>query len=153
MSDLKALARDLRAAARDVVEASNRAGETTAKVVMKSAVRQSSGTVKASQFRQVTGDPHPFALRHGHALLPREILNKQSGLLARSWQVMRIRTANGQIIYVVRNVAPYAKFLETGTRTMFSRPVDWAVEFENRGVFEKFFAVELTTLLTRRFRG
>lgn len=140
-------------AAGDVITGSNRAGEATARAVQRMAQDQSKGPVKTHQFRAVTGDPHPFALRHGHALLPREILNKQSGLLARSWIITRIKKPSGQIQFIVSNTAPYAKFLEEGTKTAFARPAGIAVQMKSDGIEARFFEVELTTLLSRRFRG
>lgn len=153
MSDLKALARDLRAAGQDVVTAANRAGESTAQVVLKAAREQSSGTVKAHQFRERTGDDHPFAKRHGTPLLPVAVLNVQSGRLLESWEIRRIVTFNGQILYVVRNSAPYAQHLQFGTKSMFARPLVPAIQAKTRGTEQAFFELELTALLTRRFRG
>lgn len=133
--------------------AANRAGESTAQVVLKAARAQSSGQIKAHQFRERTGDDHPFAKRHGKPLLPVAILNVQTGLLLESWEIRRITTFHGQILYVVRNTAPYAKFLQTGTNLMFTRPLVPAIEAKTKGTEQAFFELELTALLTRRFRG
>ena len=133
--------------------AANRAGESTAQVVLKAALAQSSGTVKASRFREVTGADHPFSKSLSFPLLPVAILNEQTGLLKQSWEIRRITTFHGQILFVVRNAAPYAKFLQTGTRTMFARPLVPAIQAKTKGTEQAFFELELTALLTRRFRG
>jgi len=153
LPSVAALGDEFRKAGKDIVTASNRAGASTARVVAKEAKAQSSGPVKTRNFTKVTGDPHPFARRHGSPLLPAEILNKQTGLLARSWYIMRIAKADGEIIYVVRNTAPYAKFLQSGTENAFARPVDIAVELRTQDVFKTFFETEITAALSRRFKG
>ncbi|RYG31768.1 hypothetical protein EON81_22130 [bacterium] len=105
--------------------AGNAAAEDVAKVARDEGRRLSQGPVKAAKQKEMDG---PFAKRHGSPRLPTEVINKQSGLFARSWVIAYLHLANGQRVVLVYNAAPYAEGLENGTRFAFSRPVDVAIE-------------------------
>lgn len=51
-------------------------------------------------------------------------INKQSGRFERSWVAYRASGLNGSPRMVIQNIAPYAGFLEHGTKLMIPRPID-----------------------------
>lgn len=104
----KADADTLRRAARQAVV------ETT-RDLQRDAERRSYGTVSADALRRLG---HPFARRHGTPLMDPRVINRQSGVFAKSWR-REIHGYKGSIY----NVAPHGAFLEYGTRRMFDRPV------------------------------
>lgn len=53
--------------------------------------------------------------------LPPWIINEQTGLFRRSWQI-RARVSRGVLTVEAENTAPHARFLLGGTRRMIARP-------------------------------
>lgn len=83
------------------------------------AIKLTSGTVSTAQLRALD---HPFARRHGQALIPKLPINLQTRRLQRSLRVMP-RTVRGDPIWQVQFTAPYSQFVlrPGGTRKMVAR--------------------------------
>lgn len=93
----------------------------TAREARRLAYAMSSGPVPAWVMRHKKW--HPFAkMRYAVPQLDPEIINLQGGTFRRHWKIAY--TPKGAILY---NDAPYAKYLRTGTRYMFERPIDRAI--------------------------
>lgn len=127
-NDLRAFARALRQASVAVEKAGNAAASRTADQTNAYAKRLSSGPFSSATLAILD---HPFATRHGSVQmgLDPSVINKQTGLFKSSWRVYVVVAPDGMRVPVVRNVAPYATYLETGTRTMFARPMKPRLEF------------------------
>lgn len=90
------------------------------------ALQMSSGNVTPYELRH---EGSPYARRHGQPLLDPAIINEQSGLFKSSWRaelvtVVKSLSVDGSIT----NDAPYADLLVKGTKFMFARPIDKALE-------------------------
>lgn len=119
--DLRKLANDLRTLKRVVVETNNRVIAQTARATQSEARRLSSGT--ATKYRIEVALDHAFAKRHGRPRLPVSIINRHTGLFWNAWQIESQTATDGTVSLTVRNAAPYAPYLESGTRTAFARPL------------------------------
>jgi hypothetical protein len=119
--DVKQMARDLHRAAKSVKSISKTAPRKVGMETRDEARRLSSGT--ASKYRIEVELDHAFATRHGRARLPVSIINKHTGLFWNAWKVERTVQPDGTVNYTVRNVAPYAPYLEQGTKNAFARPL------------------------------
>lgn len=68
--------------------------------------------------------PGPFSKRRPFPLLPVGMINKQTGLFYQSWKVrFAYSTTSQRPTFVIYNDAPYAKFLEHGTKWAVARPL------------------------------
>jgi hypothetical protein len=83
--------------------------------------RQSSGPYSLVQLARMG---HPYARRHGTALLPPGKINAQTGKFRASWRADRLGPYKGRII----NDNFVADFLQFGTDKMLPRPVGLEVE-------------------------
>lgn len=83
------------------------------------AVKLTSGTVTTAQLRAMD---HPFARRHGRALIPTLPINLQTGRLQQSLRVMP-RTVRGDPMWQLQFTAPYSQFVlrPGGTTKMLAR--------------------------------
>lgn len=112
--------------------------------VFKSARALSSGTVTA---RMLARMGHPFgrgaarhrARRSGHALST-TVINRQSARFFYSWRKKGPRRFRGRSDAWVHNEAPYARYLDEGTRFMVSRPITRAVRNNVRPRWERRMA-------------
>lgn len=82
----------------------------------------SSGPYKMAELRRKPLDS-PYAKRHARPVLDPGVINIQTGLFWRSWKVQRAKQTKDGAAGAVINDAPYAQFLEEGTKTMFKRPI------------------------------
>jgi hypothetical protein len=120
LSALRKLESDFDAAIRQVKQARNRAIRETAYEVKRHLQWFSSGPISSAQLAR---EDHPYATRHMVSRYDPAIINKQTGVFRQSWQI-GITNIAGHPIYVVRNTASYAEYLEHGTRKMIARPID-----------------------------
>lgn len=112
---IEQLVEDIKSDVRDAQEAA-------AKDVQGEAERVSMGDYSLAQLAAMD---HPYARRHGRALLPDSFINQQQGTFAASWVI-----DEGPQGPVVHNIdEPIATFLEKGTRNMLPRPLDELKEF------------------------
>lgn len=75
-------------------------------------------------------------------------MNKQTGVLAKSWRLVVIQTAWGKTDPVIRNIASYSDFME-GTRLMKKRDVRSAVLMILQPIREANIAMALDTLMSK----
>lgn len=98
-----------------------RANEDNANLVMRKA-RQFTAQ-RFFSLAQLRAMGHPYAKRNPFPPVRPHILNRQNGLLHRSWLVRVRRYGDGSTASVV-NTAPYAKYMTAeGTTKMIGRPV------------------------------
>lgn len=71
---------------------------------------------------------HPYARRHGRAMLDPRVVNIQRGTFRSSFRVRLV--AGDPPVLVMDNVAPHARFLFSGTRLMVERPIMDAIQAE-----------------------
>jgi hypothetical protein len=135
-NDLKQLSRDLRRLRREITDTTNRATSQVARETVSYAKRLSSGPILTATL--IEWD-HPYAKRHGSVQrgLDASVINRQTGLFYRSWTIYYLPTPSGMVVPVVRNNAPYAKYLETGTSKMFARPMGPRLEFFAERTWER----------------
>src|SRR6186997_3006498 len=107
-----------RAAERLTVEMrkAERASQTQA---IELARQYSQGPYSTAELRRLG---HPYARRHGAPGLDPSLINRQSGLLARSWRREGPLEKDGGLHTSVFNDAPEAFFMG-GTEKMFERPL------------------------------
>lgn len=98
------------------------AQDAAAKDVVGEAERISQGPYSLGQLAAMD---HPYARRHGKALLPDSFINQQQGTFAASW--VAEDGPNGPLVH--NTDEPIATFLEKGTRNMLPRPLDELKEF------------------------
>lgn len=142
MSGFQDLAKDLRKYGTQVDTARFKAAKKTAKDAVRVAQYYSSGRVTTLQLRR---EDHPYATRHGSPRRDPEIINSQTGLFKSSWKTREL-FRDGEVIFVVYNDAPYAKFLQQGTKTMFERPIGRLVAEWSERAFAVNFERELARL-------
>ena len=136
-TDPRALARHMKQRGQIIRRAVFAETEDTANEALRIAHRLTSGVYRQEQFNRMG---HPFARRfrpesrgigrrYGHAgtfpLLP---INVQSGRLRRSFRKLRRPGRDkGEVVWIITNTAPHARFIlsPTGTRHMIPRPF-WA---------------------------
>lgn len=152
-----------------VQKAVQQAENESAKEGLKFLKRQSSGPFSTAMQRQLakasgfpssqgrglfsTGAmiyPGPFSTRRPFPLLPLDMINKQSGLFYRSWELTLSRTFSfGMSNPAFRNTAPYAKWLEHGTRWMKARPMEDLVLTYLAPIREDNIAKAMDALMTK----
>ena len=119
------LRRDKAAVAR-LIEVEER---KVAERALQRAVGLSSGLFSTAELRRLG---HPYATRHGAPQLPPGVINAQRGLFRSRWRLIEVRKSltPGQpgAFFVIENRDRAADFLQPGTRFMFRRPIDEAVE-------------------------
>ena len=71
---------------------------------------------------------HPYARRHGKPLLNPAIINAQTGTFRASWDGESPRPDGDGLTAAIFNTDPKAELLQSGTRTMFARPIDAQIE-------------------------
>ena len=114
---------------------------TAVKPALEASVRKwSSGTATTAQLRR---EDHPYARRHGRPRRNPALINVQSGVFLRGWQLEGPRLEQGAATLSAVNETPYARYLEHGTRTMFARPLVERVEAELKPLLEAALAREL----------
>lgn len=147
--NLKDLARDLRRTRDAVLRAGNNAVRETARFGVKVAQHYSSGAVSSAQLARVPWK-HPYSARKSgpYPYGDRAIINKQSGIFRRSWEVYVVfQLGNGITVLGVRNRTSYATFLQHGTKRMVARPIDTLIRAEIERVFPIILARELERAL------
>jgi len=125
------MAADIQRLKKDIVKAANQATEDTAKGAVQTA-RYFSGGMFSSAALAGMGHPYrtgqgPSNWFKGQAAIPYGdpgIINKQSGTFQADWIYTNLKLSSGIVIRVVKNTAPYAQYLQTGTRRMIARPID-----------------------------
>lgn len=148
-----------------VAKAVQGAEEKSAREGLAIAKRQTSGPFSAAFQRQLakaspvstggrglfssrTSYPGPFSTRRTHPLLPADVMNKQSGVLARSWEIVIHRSAWGNSAPIIRNIASYAQYME-GTSKMHKRDVRSAVLTMLQPIREANIAAALDSLISK----
>ena len=66
---------------------------------------------------------HPYGRRSGLSPVNAEVINKQTGRFLASWFWRLTPSGNSSIALQIVNNAPYAKFLDKGTKRMIERPI------------------------------
>jgi len=75
-------------------------------------------------------------------------MNKQSGVLARSWEIVIHQSAWGNSAPIIRNIASYAQYME-GTSKMHKRDVRNAVLTILQPIREANIAAALDSLISK----
>jgi hypothetical protein len=86
------------------------------------AVRLSSGTMTPADLVQ---RDHPYAVRHGMAMLPPEVINVISGGFRSAWKPQYGDWNGDSMTNSIVNDSPVAKYM-AGTKYMLPRPIDEA---------------------------
>lgn len=104
----------------------------TADELKRAAVRLTSGRLSQRIIKRF----HPFARRHGAALVPVTPINIDTGRLQRGWRYRR-RLKRAGTLY---NVAPYTRYIlaRDGTRYMVPRKFWAAMQSEYRRIRKNF---------------
>jgi hypothetical protein len=150
MADLKDLARDVRAFKGDLVKASERANKRTGEAALRLAKEMSSGLFKSPILASLN---RPYAVINPGGPMPYgdpAIINKQSGTFFRSWHLRALPSSMPTLLLV--NDAPYAKFLEFGTRFAVERPLDGPLQELIAKVGPQFAAEEIARAWRLRFQ-
>ena len=105
----------------------------------------SSGTYTSAQ---LAGLGHPFR-RGGPGLGDPALINRQSGMFYAAWKSERARVEGGAIKSRVYNDAPWARYLESGTRKMIARPIKEKVQ----GFLRPILLDGMQQAIRRAFRG
>ncbi len=101
------------------VEAAN---EQSAKDAIAAARKLSHGPFTTKYLRTLYNPRGPYSKRDPHPPGPREEINIQEGLFARSWET-RDFSSPSESFFRVQNEAPYADYLAEGTDKMIRRPL------------------------------
>lgn len=149
MASLRDLERDLRRAKAAANAARDRALRETAHDVVKHLQFFSSGPLSSARLAR---EDHPYATRHPFPRYDPSIINKQTGVFKRSWVISTINVTGHQI-YVVRNIASYAEYLEHGTWKMIARPIDGPARIYAARVLERKLELYIVPALTRTLSG
>jgi len=112
------------------------------------AIRLSSGPYRQSQLDRMD---HPYAKRHGRAMFPLRVINWQTGEFRSDWSVLPTIRTSDQIVGRLINddpklenpIDPEGNFLTQGTRFMFARPIDVALQEYADQKLERFVKREL----------
>lgn len=121
--------------------------ESLAPDLERTAVEWSSGGIRTPVLRRMD---HPYARRHGRALLDPGRINTQRGAegFAGAWEIEPVRRQGDTLSLAAVNRSPQAGFLEKGTKRMLPRPLPERVEAELRPVVEQ----RIEQMLKREFR-
>lgn len=94
---------------------------------------------------------HPFATRHGTALLDPATINVQSGRFREDWEALPLIIQRSAIHMLVVNRNPVADYLKYGTRTMLPRPIEEAVEADAERLIVAAIEAELALTLSQTY--
>lgn len=82
--------------------------------------KYSTGSISSAELRQLG---HPYATRAPQFVQHPAIINRQSGTFFGAWSTHLGSWQSGGMVSVIRNSAPYAGYLDRGTRYMIERPI------------------------------
>lgn len=129
MKDFKHLGFDIVKMKRRILTEANNAVDESADYIKERAKHMSSGTYS---LRELAKAPwfHPYSVSRMKHFVPNipygttAIINRQSGTFYRAWQTpVQSTTPEGIRIVSLKNDAPYAHWLEDGTKLMVKRPI------------------------------
>jgi hypothetical protein len=167
MTGLERLARDVERAIPKVLQAANGAAQKTGRDGLKFAMYFSGGTVPARLMRipvSAGGLGHPYSVANPNSLGVRgpmpygtpDIINSQSGKFQADWRLYLKAVSikyPGLQTWAIENTAPYASFLEHGTRTMVARPIGKLLQQYVDAAYVKNVYDALKPILTKAFEG
>ena len=99
----------------------------------------SSGPIKSDTLRRMG---HPYGIRtgskkRGPVPQPVGLINRQESLFYNAWLSAAASGNASSLKQAVQNVAPYAKYLKTGTTKMIARPIIALIKTDLQPVFRR----------------
>lgn len=91
----------------------------------KEALRLSSGGLTYAQLRAAD---HPYAVRHGEALVDPSVINRHNGGFYNRWQSPTVASSGDELTGMLVNDSNVADFLQYGTSKMVPRPIKERLE-------------------------
>ena len=96
---------------------------------------------------------HPYARRNPHPPQDPSIINRQTGVFWAAWRVIGPEVVGDRLKSRLVNEAPYAYFLDKGTRTMIARPILSRVMAELQPERRRRHAAAISAVLRDQFAG